>query len=62
MKKFLPHLVIVVISALVSVIWFSRGVIMGGGESGLPFYDLQVMYENSRFAWSDFVLGNPRLL
>ncbi len=31
---------------------------MGTGESGLPFYNLDLQYKNSAYAWSDQLLGN----
>ena len=31
---------------------------MGAGESGLPFYDLSIASDNSRWAWADALMGN----
>jgi len=55
-NKYLPLLIL---SPFIFVLfWFRNGNIMGGGESGLPFYDLSRMLEISRYSWADPALGN----
>lgn len=39
------------------VIWFHNGCILGSGESGLPFYDLQIQRHLLDWAWSEGSLG-----
>jgi hypothetical protein len=45
-------------SSLLAFIWFRKGDIMGGGESGLVFYNLERFFDISRFSWTDLSLGN----
>ncbi|HET7098889.1 MAG TPA: hypothetical protein VFI61_01490 [Patescibacteria group bacterium] len=54
---FNPFIIFVVISTILTLIWFKDGSILGGGEVGAPFYNLTRMYEMSNMAWSDRGLG-----
>lgn len=47
---------IVLISVLV-VIWFRKGLILGSGESGLPFYNTSRLFEILKSSWGDVPLG-----
>lgn len=56
MKK--KHLLIFFASsALITAVLFKGGNILGGGESGAPFYDISRMYEDSKSPWLDGFLG-----
>lgn len=44
---------------LLSIIWYRPGLILGGGEGGLPFYNLQNNLEIVSHAWVDKSIGNP---
>ena len=47
---------ILLITALV-MIWFRQGLILGSGESGLPFYNTQRLLDTVSYTWSDTPLG-----
>lgn len=49
---------IFLIPVLLTLIWFSPGYLMGAGESGLPFYNLNWQQEATKFAWKISMLGN----
>lgn len=59
-KNYLPVLITLFISLLLPLIWFINGHIRGSGESGLPFYDLNLQYNLSKHSWSPALLGNAR--
>ncbi len=48
--------IIFVITSL-TVIWFRKGLILGSGESGLPFYNTQRLLDTTSHIWSDTPLG-----
>jgi hypothetical protein len=52
------YLIIVLSSLLLSYIWFAKGHVMGTGESGLPFYNLQLNLEAFKDAWNPLNLGS----
>lgn len=52
---FLP----IIIASVLIVIWFRKGLMMGGGEIGIPFYDVERLYEVSSNVWLDIILGFP---
>lgn len=62
MRKFFsiknPVLLLFIASTLLSLFWFRNGNIMGAGESGLPFYDLQRVFDLTKDGWAEFCLGN----
>lgn len=47
---------IILVSILV-IIWFKKGLIIGSGESGLPFYNTPKLLEVLKSSWSDVPLG-----
>lgn len=47
---------VLIISALVAI-WFRKGLILGSGESGLPFYNTSRLLELLRNNWTDVPLG-----
>lgn len=47
---------LLIITVLV-IIWFHRGLMVGSGESGLPFYNTQKLLELSKNSWTDVPLG-----
>ncbi len=53
MKKFLPPVIFLIISAGVTFSWFRHGLIYGGGDVGLPTYDPARIFEIARFVWWD---------
>lgn len=52
---------ILLISILV-VIWFKKGLILGSGESGLPFYNTPKLLELSKNSWTDVPLGTNSVI
>lgn len=56
MKKFLIFLLFL-IPILLCIIWFHSGLLIGSGESALPFYNTIKELNLSRHAWSDGPLG-----
>lgn len=58
MRKYLPIFLTILISFLLIFLWFKDGAILGTAESGLPFYNLDRMYQISRWAWPEADLGN----
>lgn len=55
-KKYI--LIILLVSILLTVVWFRNGYLMGGGETGLPFYNLNQMFKISGWTWGNQALGN----
>lgn len=49
--------ILIFFAALLVVLWFRDGYIMGTAEGGLPFYNLSHFYEQVRLAWSDSEIG-----
>jgi hypothetical protein len=56
--KYYYQLAIVFLALILTIIFFSQMTIMGGGESGLPFYNVARIYQNINTAWSGLALGN----
>lgn len=56
MKK-LPLLGIFIIALFLVVVWFRDGLLLGTGESGLPFYNLRFQHRGISQAWADPALG-----
>lgn len=52
-----PILFLFLISIVLVAVWFRNGLIMGSGESGLPFYDINSAWERTSFAWKPHKLG-----
>lgn len=55
----LPVLIILLIPTILIFLWFREGNIMGTGESGLPFYNLQLQLDINKDAWAKYTLGHP---
>ncbi len=55
----LSILIILVVSSILTVIWFKHGNIMGTAESGLTFYDFNFQLNLNKEAWSSYTLGSP---
>ncbi|MDP3733275.1 MAG: hypothetical protein Q8Q91_01920, partial [Candidatus Daviesbacteria bacterium] len=53
MKKFLPLLIFLMLSAGLIFSWFRFGLIYGGGDVGLQTYNPKRILENARFVWWD---------
>ncbi len=47
---------ILLITALVAI-WFRKGLILGSGESGLPFYNTSRLFEILKSSWADVPIG-----
>ncbi len=56
----LTILFITLFSVVLPVVWFNNGLIKGTGESGLPFYNLKLQYDLTKYSWSGAMLGNSR--
>ncbi len=52
-------LILLIIPTILVSVWFREGYIMGTGESGLPFYDLKLEFNNFHTSWANFALGHP---
>lgn len=48
-----------IIAFIVTFIWFHKGLLYGGGESGLPFYNLSLSVKTSLNIWQNSYLGFP---
>ncbi len=63
MKNFLltwlPEIILVVVITVLVSIWFKSGLVLGTGESGLPFYNSSQLASRNRFAWADVIIGSP---
>lgn len=57
-KKHFNFLLVFLIPLLLTLLWFRRGLVYGGGESGLYFYDLARSAQITQFAWAEAALGN----
>ena len=57
-KKYNWQLFVVITSLILVTIWFREKNLLGAAESALPFYDLQIEYEMTRWSWSSPGLGN----
>lgn len=53
MKRFLPLLIFLILSAGLIFSWFRYGLIYGGGDVGLQTYNPKRILENARFVWWD---------
>lgn len=61
-NKLLKDVILLILVALViTVIWFRRGILYGGGEDGLPFADLNLSLKQTFSVWLDSYLGAPSL-
>ena len=67
MKKIIAPLLLIFLSALLTVIWFHKGLMFGGGEEGLPFYNLSNHLRSMSYVWNesqagfDMVIFLPRI-
>src|SRR3972149_8440545 len=57
-KKYSWQLLVVLSSLALVTIWFRGKNLLGAAESALPFYDLQIEYEMTRWSWSSPGVGN----
>lgn len=61
MRRFFPQkhiLIILFVSIALTLIWFRNGNVMGGGETGIPFYNLSQLVKISGWTWGTQALGN----
>ncbi|MDQ3239086.1 MAG: hypothetical protein M3P33_01040 [bacterium] len=63
MKKYLKHflneyLIITICALTLTTIWFSKGLILATGESGLPFYNPTYSSKLINHTWASPALGN----
>src|SRR3990167_219231 len=54
---FQERVTLVALVTLLVVIWFHKGLILGSGESGLPFYNPSRLLDDIQSSWSDVPLG-----
>ncbi|MDP3973607.1 MAG: hypothetical protein Q8P92_02115 [Candidatus Daviesbacteria bacterium] len=52
-------LLLLVIPLTLVLIWFRNGLIIGGGEESLPFYNLKHTFEISTSIWVEYATGLP---
>src|SRR4030042_4446829 len=50
-------LIVGIVTALI-IIWFRKGVILGSGESGIPFYNTARLVKMIEHLWTDTPLGS----
>lgn len=56
-----PLLLLIFIPLLLTIIWFRNGLILGGGEEGLIFYNPAKTIEVSKTTWIEMNTGIPQL-
>ena len=54
-SKVIPPLVFLIISFVLVMSWFRFGLIYGGGDTGLPFYDPATTLELTKSIWWEAV-------
>jgi len=52
-----PLLLVFLISGILVLIWFKKGMLLGTGESALPFYNPKFEFQWTLFAWLGRILG-----
>lgn len=50
---------LLILCLILITIWFHKGLIFGGGEGGIQFYDLNKSYQLTSFVWRDGGTGFP---
>lgn len=58
-KRIVQLFTVIVIPFVLSLIWYRQGLLIGTGETALPFYSLEKNYQLSKYSWQEHVLGNP---
>lgn len=53
------ELILILIALLLIIIWFHKGMMLGTGESGLPFYNAVFFFPYTNYLWSGLSLGYP---
>ena len=48
---------LIVLITTLATIWFRKGLILGSGESGLPFYNTSRLFEILKSSWGDVPIG-----
>jgi hypothetical protein len=57
MRKYIPPLILLVISLIIILIWFHNGLLIAGGEEGVIFYNPLRMIQLSGSVWVDILTG-----
>lgn len=60
-RRFSHLIILILLPLILIVIWFRSGLIKGGGEEGLMFYNLTKTLELSKTVWWDYDGGFPTL-
>lgn len=60
-RRFKYLIILILIPLLLTIIWFRNGLIVGGGEEGLEFYNPTRILELSKTMWWDYDGGFPTL-
>ena len=50
---------LLILAFILTVIWFHKGLVLGGGEAGVPFYNFQNELSIQSNAWVGKAFGNP---
>lgn len=50
-----------IIAIVIVIVWFHQGLLYGGGEAGLPFYNLDLTLKTSQQLWQNSYLGFPSI-
>ncbi|MCL5072644.1 MAG: hypothetical protein M1308_17390, partial [Actinobacteria bacterium] len=58
-KSILDKILILLTPFILVIIWFHSGNMLGTGESGLPFYNLNIQLNLLNWAWGEGMLGVP---
>lgn len=58
-KSLLTLLAILIVPIALTIIWYRPGLLLGTGETSLPFYSLEKNYQLAKYSWQEHVLGNP---
>ena len=51
MQQFYGPLGLIIVSVLIVFLWFQRGLLLAGGEDGLPFYNISRSFNLFRYVW-----------
>lgn len=50
---------LLIVAFILTTVWFHKGLVLGGGEAGVPFYNFQNELSIHSNAWVEKGLGNP---
>jgi len=60
-KSWQGKLILLVIPTAIVVLWFSKGLMFGGGEEGIPLYNLNKSLHDVSYVWHEYNGGVPMI-